>query len=265
MNSEIKAIIVEDMADYLSTIEMLLAEVAPWVKIVGKAVSLQEAEMLIEEVSPDLVLLDIQFENEGRTGFELLDSLKSRNRLNFQLIIVTAHFERQYYAKAFEYKAIHFLEKPVNKYKLAEAVGRVKESLVEFRIGELANKIGSEIGIIKPDSRLSRITIEGLRYTEVIEIKDIVWIEADGRMSYIYLQNERKIVSLSNIGIHEKQLQDFPQFFRINRSEIINISFVERYSKKEKLIVLKGKHSNHFVSKEKFTEFLTKLGIQSVL
>lgn len=259
-----KAVIVEDMVDYISTIEMLLAEVAPWVRIAGKALTLTDAERLIVEISPDVVFLDIQFENEGKTGFELLDLLKERNSLNFQLIIITAHVEKQYYAKAFEYKAIHFLEKPLNKYKLADAVGRIKELAVGFNINELANKIGNEIGMLKMEPKSPKINIKGLRYNEIVDVNDIVWIEADGRMSYIYLQNETKIISIDNIGAIEKQLIRNPNFFRINRSEIINISFVEKYSKKEKLLVLKGKAPNHFASKEKFIEFIEKLNAQNV-
>lgn len=261
MNSEIKAIIIEDIVDYISAIEMLLEEVAPYVKVVGKTLSLTDAERLIEEISPDVVLLDIQFENEGKTGFDLLDSLKRNNKINFHLIIITAHIEKQYYAKAFEYKALHFLEKPINKYKLADAFERVRESMLGHKIDALANKMEKEIGMLKSEPKSSKINIEGVRYNEIIDLKDIIWIEADGRRSYIYLQNERKIVSSDNIGLFEKQLKCNSNFFRINRSEIININFIERYSKKEKLVVLSGKFPNHFISKDRFNVFIEKINV----
>jgi two-component system, LytTR family, response regulator len=259
MEHEIKAIIIEDMAEYAGTIELLLAEVAPWVNVAGIALSLAEAEKLIVDKNPDAVFLDIQFESEGKTGFDLLDTLKNRNLLNFQLIIITAHIEKKYYARAFEYKALHYIEKPVSKGRLQDAVTRVKETMVNLKLNELASKIGNEIGSLIKENQSPRINIAGLKYNEIVEINDIVWIEADGRMAIIYLKNEKRIVSIENIGKVEDQLKPFSDFFRINRSEIINIRFVEKYSKKEKLVVIPGKIPNHYVSKQKFPEFVGKL------
>jgi two-component system, LytTR family, response regulator len=259
MKNIVRAIIVEDIAEYIGTIEMLLAEVAPWVRIVAKATTLTEAERLIGQMNPDVVFLDIQFENEGKTGFELLDSLRSRNSLNFQLIVITAHAEKHYYAKAFEYNAIHFLEKPLNKHKLANAVERIKDLLVGIKMEELVSKIGNEIGLLKLEAKPAKISIKGLRYNEIIDVNHIVWIEADGRKSNVYLLDEKKIASLDSIGWFEKQLMSNPDFFRINRSEIINISYIDKYSKKERLVVLKSGNLNHFVSREKFDNFIQKI------
>ena len=259
MESEIKIIIVEDMADYVDVIEMLLKEVAPWVNVVGKATSLIEAEHLIIAGSPDAILLDIQFEKEGKTGFDLIDSLRKRMKLNFQVIIITAHHEKQFYAKAFEYNALHFLEKPINKYKLADAMNRVKDSLLGCKIEALASIVENEIGTLKSESQTSKINIQGLRFNELIDINDIIWIKADGRRSFIYLQNEKVIISCDSLGVFESLLKCHPIFLRINRSEILNMNFVERYSRKEKLIVISGKNPNHFASKDKILTFIEKV------
>lgn len=259
MGMELKVIIVEDMENYIGVIEMLLKEAAPWVRVVGKATTLTRAERLIEELSPDAILLDIQFENEGKTCFDLLDSLKSRNKLNFQVVIITAHMEKPYYAKAFEYKALHYLEKPVAKDRLADAMERVRNSMVGFRMDALTNLVESKISSWHSAPQSSKIIIQGLRFNEIIDLNDIIWIDADGRKSIIYLRNDKRIVSTDNIGYFEKQLGNHQNFFRINRSEIVNISFVEKFSKKEKMVVVAGKYPNHFVSKEKFAAFLEKI------
>jgi len=257
--SIVKAIIVEDMEDYIEAIEMLLGEVAPEVIVVGKATTLAKAENLINELSPDLVMLDIQFENEGKTGFDLLDSLKSRQRLNFQLIIITAHIERQYLVTAFEYKALHFLEKPLNKHKLADAIARVKQSQFDFKLNALASIIENEVGALKSERKSVKINIEGHRYNEIIDIKDIVRIEAEGRKSKVYLHDKKIIGSMRNIGDFETLLKDYSFFFRVNRSEIININYVDRYSKKEKMVILAGNSSTHYISKDKFPSFTEKM------
>jgi two-component system LytT family response regulator len=259
MEREINVIIVEDMEDYVGVIELLVKEVAPWVRIVGKATTLTQAEQFIEQYDPDAILLDIQFENEGKTCFDLLDVLKGQRRLNFQIIIITAHIEKQYYAKAFEYNALHFLEKPIHKNKLADALARVRETLLGSKIDALTSFVENEIGHLKSNPPSSKIIIQGLRFSEIVDLNVILWIEADGRKSNIHLSNDKKIISIENIGLLEQRLVDDSCFFRINRSEIINISYVERYAKKEKLVVIPGKNPNHYVSKEKITEMIDKI------
>lgn len=259
MVPQIKAIIVEDMTEYIGTIELLLKEVAPSVSIAGKATKLSEAEKLIKDILPDLVFLDIQFENEGKTCFDLLEKFKNDKRYYFQIIIITAHMERQYYAKAFEYKAIHYLEKPINKIKLTEAVNRVNETMVDFKLNSFAVLLESEIVSLKTNSKTTKINIEGVLFNEITDVKDILWVEAEGRKSNIYLVNERKIISTGNIGIFDKKLDESGNFLRINRSEIINIEYVSRYSKKEKMVLLKGCSKNFFISKEVFPVFVEKV------
>lgn len=259
MNSEIEIIIVEDFVDYVEVIEELLREMTPWVKVVGKASTLEEAERLIETLKPDAVLLDIQFENEGKTGFDLLDSLKNRMKINFQIIIITAHSEQQYYAKAFEYKALHFLEKPLNKHKLADAMERVRNSLLSLKIETLSSIVENELKNGRKNSQSHKISIQGLRFNELIDVNDILWIEAEGRITHIYLNNEKTLTSLTNLGTIEKQLLQYSNFIRINRSEILNMNFVEKYSKQEKLIIISGKNPKHFASKDKINVFTERI------
>ena len=259
MEQDIRAIIVEDMADYISTIEFLLNEVAPGVKVVGKATRLSEAEILIRDLLPDLVLLDIQFENEGKTGFDLLEKLKTSHRVSFQLIIITAHFEKQHYSKAFEHNALHFLEKPINKIRLAEAIDRVRSNQIHHKINLITRYVENEIRPNYHREKISKINIRGVSFNEIIDLQEIIWIEADGRKSVIYLRNDRKVVSLDNIGILESQIDTNQHFMRINRSEIINLCFVERYSKKEKLVILTGSFPKHYISKDIFPGFIERI------
>ena len=257
--SILKAVIVEDMTEYIGTIELLVKEVAPSVIIVGKSSTLSEAEKIIKEELPDVVFLDIQFESEGKTCFDLLEKFKNDKRYQFQIIIITAHFERQYYAKAFEYNAVHFLEKPLNKLKLAEAIERVKETAIDYKLNSLATLFQSEFGAFKTDTKSQKINIEGVLFSEIVDTNDILWIEAEGRKSNVYLHNGRKIISTDNLGIFEKKLDKLDKFIRINRSEMINIEFVSRYSKKEKMALLNGTANKFFISKEVFPVFLAKL------
>jgi len=258
-DSEIKVILAEDMEDYMDVIELLLTEVAPWVKVAGKASTLAKAEQLILTSSPDAVILDIQFENEGKTCFDMLDSLGKLMKLNFQLVIMTAHHEKQYYAKAFEYKALHFLEKPVDKYKLAIAMQRIKDTLLKCKIEALTTIVEHELGSLKAGNSSSKINIQGARFNEIIEINDIVWVEAVGRKCMFHLRHGQTVESTESIGVIDQQMKNYPCFCRINRSEIINVKHVERFSRKERLIVIGGTKPIHYASKEVMSCFVEKL------
>lgn len=125
MESKIRAVIAEDVESYLQTIELLVTEVAPEIDIVGKASSLAEAERLINGQKPNLLFLDIQFEEEGATVFDLLDRLAATGPLPFRIIFITAHLEPGYFARAFDFGALHFLAKPIDNQKLREAIDRI--------------------------------------------------------------------------------------------------------------------------------------------
>lgn len=259
----LKAIIAEDMAEYIETIEILLNEVAPDVEVAGKATRLEDAELLIEQLRPDVVFMDIQFENEGKTGFDLLESIKQKARFEFQVVFITAHSESKYYSRAFEYKALHFLEKPVNKHKLADAVERVRNTKIELKLTRLASILENDRMEFNKQTDPVKISIEGARFNELVELKNIVFVEAEGRKTNVYLNNDTVIQSLKNFGEQERILSAYPGFIKINRSELINMNYVERYSRKEKLVVLKCQNCNHYISKDLFHIFekrITKKG-----
>jgi two-component system, LytTR family, response regulator len=257
---EIKAIIVEDMASYIEAIEILLEEVAPDVRVIGKATSLESAEKLIISLQPDLVLLDIQFEREGQTGYDLLEKLENMKLLNFHIIIITGHTESEYYERAFDFHVIHFLRKPLNKLRLADALNRVRSNLNDRKFQVLTDLFEKEFRAFRSSSNSRKINITGLRYNEVVDTREIAWIEASGRHAVFYLKGGKTLLSMRSLGDAEGQVAGLEQFIRIHRSEIINLDFVERYSVKERLILLSEPGPNHYASRERFPDFLQRMG-----
>lgn len=258
MKPEITAIIVEDIRDYHVVIETFVQEVAPNVRIVGNATTLEEAEKLIFKLSPTLLFLDIQFEAEGKTAFDLLQKFSKLNGYYFHVIITTAHNEAKYYEEAFNFGALHFLTKPIDKQKLKEAIDRIQNNLPGLQINQWLNhvqKAYDQLNSVKP---LEKMVIDGMYYSEVVQTKDIVYLEASGRYTYIYVTScgSQPICSTSNLGEYEKQLNGHPDFFRIHRTTILNINFVLRFSKKEHSIFLPAPYEKLYASKEKFKEFL---------
>jgi two-component system LytT family response regulator len=256
MTTEIKAIIVEDVEAYLDTIEMLVKQVAPYVNIVGKASNLKDAAKMIADLSPELLLLDIQFEEEGATAFDLLSQIRKPAGFPFRIIFITAHLEAGYYAEAFNYGALHFLEKPIDKQKLKEALERAVQEQPGIHTDdwqEELKQLRKQIGTLQFPGK---IIIEGNKFSEVVEIKDIVLLEASGRYTSITLTQEKKVLSCQNLGEFERKLMVFGCFYRIHHNKIINLNYVQRFSKKERIIEMFSPFGKHVASKERMKEFL---------
>ena len=102
------------------------------VEIVGQAGDGLQALEVIDELHPDLVLLDVQM--PGRTGFEVARELLDRENAP-RVVFVTAY--DQHAMEAFEVNAVDYLLKPVEPARLARTIARVRR-LVEpaLRAGE---------------------------------------------------------------------------------------------------------------------------------
>ncbi len=95
------------------------------VEIIGQAGDGLQALEVIDELRPDLVLLDVQM--PGRTGFEVARELVDRDDTP-RVVFVTAY--DQHAIEAFEVNAVDYLLKPVEPARLARTIARVR-SLVE--------------------------------------------------------------------------------------------------------------------------------------
>ena len=258
MLNEIKAIIVEDVRKFHTVIETFLEEVAPNVKIVGNSTTLIEAEEMIAKLSPQLVFLDIQFDAEGKSAFDLLKRLKEQDLLNFQIIVITAFNQTEYYDEAFNYGALHFLTKPIDKQKLKDAIARVSQNMNQMTEHQLFNQFQQFHEQVHQSKLTDKIVIDGLNCTEIVLLGNIVYFEAAGRYTYIHLINNslRPICSSVNIGEYEKRLTGHPDFFRVHRNMIININFILRFSKKDRSLILPEPFKKQYASRDRFKDFV---------
>ncbi|HZJ73327.1 MAG TPA: response regulator transcription factor [Perlabentimonas sp.] len=116
----LKAIIVDDEAAAVRTLELLLNAYCPDITLVAKGQSVKDGVKLISEHNPDIVFLDIEMPEAN--GFELLEQLPD---LDFEVIFITAY--NQYAIKAFKYSAIDYILKPIDIDELVKAVEKVSE------------------------------------------------------------------------------------------------------------------------------------------
>ncbi len=92
----------------------------PDVEVVGEADNGKDALLRIEQLKPDLVLLDLQMPVMG--GFEVARNLAGEHA---PVVVIVTAFD-QHAIQAFEAGAVDYLLKPVNQARLRTAVERAR-------------------------------------------------------------------------------------------------------------------------------------------
>ncbi len=139
MNSNLKIVIIED--------EVLIAEFVKDILLsfdytdVKLAHSKTQANILLTEFLPDLVLLDIRMNGE-LDGIELANEIKEKYKIPF--VFISAHSDKEIITKAIETKPICYITKPIKDSDVFAAIQLVKQKIKIEDINFLLVKNGYE-------------------------------------------------------------------------------------------------------------------------
>lgn len=216
----ITAIIVDDEPKNVSMLITLLQQYCPQVKLLGTANSALAGKKLVDDLSPQLIFLDIEMPYGN--GFDMLQMLPG---LQAEVVFITA-FD-QYAVNAFRYAALDYLLKPVNIDQLTDAVYRA-----EKRVAEKHTANNYELLLRNLDEKdVSRQTImfsdKGEQH--LVQLQDIIYIIADGSYCHIYTTS-RTIVAAKNLKDFEGMLPA-SLFCRIHHGHIINKNLITKIKK----------------------------------
>jgi len=239
---KLRAIIVDDERHSLETTAILIRKFCPDVEVIAELQSPIDAVEIINKEEPDLLFLDISMPKMN--GFELLNVLTYKES---DVIFTTAYDE--YALEGFKQGAVHYLVKPIDAEDLVESVQRVKKKRLEGKSSGI-NGMG-----LKP-----KIPISSLNGVELIEVDQIIRCESDGNYTTIVL-HQRKITVSKTLKEIEKQLIDFPFFFRLHNSHLVNLNQVVKYIRGEGGSVILSNQEEIGVSRSKKMELLEVLGI----
>ncbi len=184
--------------------------------------SVQEGVKAINENTPDLVFLDIEMPVEN--GMELFKYFEVPR---FKVIFTTAY--EKYAIRAFKYSALDYLLKPINKSELSDTLKRFE---IEEKVGSnLSLKLEALVNNLNPDhthfTKVAFPTIEGYQLEKV---SNIIYLEADGNYSDIYLKSEQKIKTSKTLKFITELLPE-DLFFRIHKHYLINLNYLDTYTK----------------------------------
>jgi len=216
-----------------------LCGVEPDIEVIGECAHGQEAATTIEQLRPDLVLLDIQM--RGTSGFDVLKQLGA----NAPLVIFVTAFEN-YALGAFEFDAVDYLLKPFDAERFSAAIARARQRMQNggaLSRQEIAEVVRDELKRTpQPRARpAQRIVAERDDRLTFIDPQDIDSIEAD--RNYISIRVGRESFRLRCTMQQAEAMLDPESFLRIHRSVIINslrIRDMERWFHGEYVITLKN-------------------------
>lgn len=201
-----KALVVDDSRLARNELKRLLKEFDQ-VQVIAEAENANEAQSAIENNKPDIIFLDIQM--PGKNGFQLLESLDEVP----DVIFTTAYDE--YALKAFEFNALDYIQKPIQKERLAGAIARISEKSEKRRIND-EGRLGEDNQVFVKDGNRCWF----------VQLKDIRLFTVDGNYTKIYFDDHKPMIPRT-LNYLETRL-DEKVFFRANRQQIINLKWVDR-------------------------------------
>lgn len=212
----LRAVIVDDEELARAYLRELLAAHSE-IEIVAECANGFEAVKAVNELSPDLLFLDVQMPKLD--GFEVLDLIDA----DPAVIFVTAY--DRYAMRAFDAQAMDYLLKPFSAERFDRALERARK-----RTGKKQ----------PPAPRLvERIVVRDGVKIHVIPLNKLDYVEAQD--DYVALHTEGKsYLKQQPIGALEAML-DAARFVRIHRSAIVNLERVARiepYAKDSRVAIL---------------------------
>lgn len=216
----IKAIITDDEEAARNVLSQLLEMECPQVEVLAFCSNVPQTVEAIKRFQPDVVFLDVQMPHYA--GYEIVDFF---DEINFEIIFATA-FD-QYAIKAFELSAIDYLVKPINRKRLVDAVDKLSTKLHQ-------EKTVAQFHLLKQslaEKTLDHIIIPEVGRQTIIQLTDIIAIEAGGSYSHVRLLDGKKLTVTKNIKQFESLLAENNLFFRSHKSWIVNIAQIRNYAK----------------------------------
>ncbi|MBO0951832.1 LytR/AlgR family response regulator transcription factor [Fibrella forsythiae] len=229
--------IIEDTIDNLEVIEFFLHKHRSALTVVGNARSVDDAHRLIAYKRPDIVLLDIQI--IGGTSFDVLARLNEDGIPYPQLIFITAHGVLENATKALRYAALDFITKPIDEQQLSEAINRAIAQLdAQEGLLDGVRSILEQQRRGDPFDQLVIRLVAGVR--RLVNVRDLVYFEAQRELTYVYLANGERLVAAINIGYYTRMVQDDHDFLLIHQSYLVNSQFIDEFDPRKGEIRLKN-------------------------
>jgi two-component system, LytTR family, response regulator LytT len=220
---DLRALVVDDEQLAREELCFLLSQVRG-VDVVGQAANGIEAVGLIEDLTPDVIFLDVQM--PGMNGFEVARQAIGREA-TAEIVFVTAY--DQYAIEGFQVNAVDYLLKPVDVARLEQAVertrrrlqsGRPKPALANEDLEQIVKLVTERQGrrerlAVKVGERVMLVDADELIFASLAD--DVITVVAGGLTG---TSNYRSLDEL-------QERLDPSVFWRVHRSYLVNINKIK--------------------------------------
>ena len=214
-----KVLIIDDEKPTRELIKRMLESFNLNISIYTDGENVATGVKAIEQIEPDLVLIDIQMPDGN--GF---DVLKQTSYKNFQVIFITAF--QEFAIQAIKFSALDYILKPIDMEELQSSITRALESITE-KIDE--SQYSALQNNIQPQQK-KKLVLKTLESIHIVDIENIIRCEADKNYTSFYLADGKRIIVSKTLKDYDILLSGH-NFFRAQQSHLINVNFIDRYDK----------------------------------
>lgn len=220
--ASISTLLADDEQLALDELQYLLRDY-PEIEVVGVANNGLKALELAEDLEPDLMFLDVQM--PGLDGMSVIRRIRDAEGHIPYFILATAY--DQYAVEAFQLEALDYVLKPIEKDRLAQAVGRAQKFLAErARQADAATPAPFPLEAAKPLLQRTKVLVRSQGRNLIVDAQDIVYATIDDGLITVVASG---IEGMSNYRtIEELQSNLDPDtFWRVHRSYLVNINRIK--------------------------------------
>jgi two-component system, LytTR family, response regulator LytT len=248
-----KVLIIEDENVARKQLISCLYNMDNTLEIVGQLSSIADCiDWFVDNEQPDIIFSDIEL-LDGNI-FTFLD----KHEVVSPIIFTTAY--DQYLLKAFDTIGVAYLLKPFTEEQIKKALTKcllLKSENKKSYSNDVLLSIKAALKDASQNMYKQRLTIKLPSGLQILPTANISLIKADGILLYAFDFSGKKFPLTGTLLQIEQQLNP-AIFFRINRSEIINIETIEKIENESSdrlAIYLKGHRECFTISSSKTPSF----------
>jgi two-component system, LytTR family, response regulator len=214
----VKALLIDDEPNNTTYVHELLKTHFPTVQVLAVCNDAVEGLLLIDELQPQLVFLDVEM--PGLTGFEMLKKLEP---VNFEVIFITAY--NHYAVDAFDNNAIGYLTKPLQVEKFIKTTGAAISKIEKENINRHLFSLLQTDAAKANHHKIALPTQNGLLF---ILPSDILYCQSSGNYTKFFTNDGKHILVSRQLGEFEKMLSA-DDFHRIHDQYIVRLQYIKEY------------------------------------
>lgn len=203
------------------------------IEVVGEAENGGDAQRRIDDLSPDLVLLDVQMPEKD--GFDVVRGIRGPLPA---IVFVTAYSEHA--LRAFEVGAVDYLLKPFGGSRLEQAIERARRALADP--GGSAERVAKTLNedAVRGPRRMKVVACHGHEFL-LIDLDRVFAFCASEEAVWIVTQEGRYRATRTLSALAERLAGS--QFLRVHRNFLVNsdkISKISALSSRRWLVTLEN-------------------------